>query len=91
MVQTEAKIDAHLARREYLQALQLQETIYHEDVIALGQTLDKIAQVFCVSGNMQLAASYSKRSLEVTHKVYGKISVEAAEEMMKLSTLLFNS
>lgn len=74
-----------------MEALQLQETIYHDDVLAIGQTLDKLAQVFCMNNNVELAVFYSKRSLEVTQKVYGKISVEAAEEMMKLSTMSFNS
>ncbi|CAO3637931.1 unnamed protein product [Mucor hiemalis] len=40
---------------------------------------------------MSMAAKYSSKSLEATQHVFGKISVEAAEEMMKLSTLLFNS
>ncbi|KAG2208870.1 hypothetical protein INT47_011010 [Mucor saturninus] len=88
---TEAKIEAHTERHEFIQTLQLQETIYHDDVLAIGETLDKLAQVYCMHGNMKVAASYSKRSLEVTQKVYGRTSVEAAEEMMKLSTLLFNS
>jgi hypothetical protein len=81
----------HIERQEFIQALQLQETIYHDNALALGQTLDKLAQVYCMSGQMRSAAGYSKRSLEVTQKIYGKISVESAEEMMKLSTLLFNS
>lgn len=78
-------------RGDYLKILQLQESIYHNDTLPIGKTLDKLAQRYCVQGDMAMAAKYSKRSLEVTQKVYGKISVEAAEEMMKLSTLLLNS
>lgn len=78
-------------QQDYLKVLQLQETIYHNNVLNIGETCDKLAQTYCVSGQMRLAAKYSKRSLEVTKAIYGKISIESAEEMMKLSTLLFNS
>jgi hypothetical protein len=74
-----------------LEALQLQEGIYHNNVLKLGETYDKLAQTYCVNNQMNLAAKYCQKSLEVTQSIYGKISIEIAEEMMKLSTLLFNS
>ncbi len=39
----------------------------------------------------RLACQYSQRSLKIAEIIYGKMSVEVAEEMMKLSTILFNS
>ncbi|KAG2234906.1 hypothetical protein BDF21DRAFT_417664 [Thamnidium elegans] len=90
-LKTEAEIEMYKQQQDYLKVLQLQENIYHDNALSVGETCDKLAQIYCVSGQMRLAAKYSKRSLEVAKAIYGKISVEAAEEMMKLSTLLFNS
>lgn len=44
----------------------------------------------CNSGQWEAASNYAMMSLTVAQKVYGKLSVEAAEEMMKLSTILLN-
>jgi len=44
----------------------------------------------CNSGQWEIASNYAIMSLTVAQKVYGKLSVEAAEEMMKLSTILLN-
>lgn len=90
-MKVEAEAEDCMERQNYLGALQLQEGIYHKNVLKLGQTYDRLAQLYCMNNQMATAAKYSLKSLEVTQHVFGKISVEAAEEMMKLSTLLFNS
>lgn len=90
-VQAEAKAESFSSRGKYLEALQLQEGIYHNNVIKLGETYDRLAQNYCNSNQMSIAAKYSQKSLQVTQSIYGKVSIEVAEEMMKLSTLLFNA
>ncbi|KAI9480800.1 MAG: hypothetical protein EXX96DRAFT_522155 [Benjaminiella poitrasii] len=90
-LKTEAEVEEYQKMGDYHKILQLQETIYHQDTIPIGLTSDKLAQIYCMEGQWKKAAQYSKRSLEVTTKVYGKVSVEVAEEMMKLSTILLNS
>lgn len=87
----EAEAEDCMERQNFIEALRLQEGIYHQNVLKLGQTYDRLAQLYCMNNQMAIAAKYSSKSLEVTQRVFGKISVEAAEEMMKLSTLLFNS
>lgn len=87
----EAEAEHCIEQNHFLEALQLQEGIYHQNNLKLGQTYDRLAQFYCINNQMSMAAKYSSKSLEVAQHVFGKISVEAAEEMMKLSTLLFNS
>ncbi|KAI8977051.1 hypothetical protein BDF20DRAFT_913429 [Mycotypha africana] len=79
------------SKGDFETALKLQKSIYHGDTLNVGETLDKIAQQYCLQGQFGKASQYVKQSLQIIQKVYGKTSIEAAEEMMKLATLYYNS
>lgn len=64
--------------------------IHHDDTLVVGKAADRVAMYACNSGQWETASNYAIMSLTVAQKVYGKLSVEAAEEMMKLSTILLN-
>ncbi|KAI7904998.1 uncharacterized protein BX663DRAFT_501302 [Cokeromyces recurvatus] len=90
-LKTEAEIEEYKKIGDYHKVLQLQETIYYQYTIPIGLTVDKLAQIYCMQSEWRLACQYSQRSLKIAEIIYGKMSVEVAEEMMKLSTILFNS
>ncbi|KAI8080114.1 uncharacterized protein B0P05DRAFT_77265 [Gilbertella persicaria] len=91
VLRTESEIEMFKKQSDYLKVLQLQSNIYHHHTLPIGDTMDKLAQLYCMQGQMKPASDYSKKSLEIIQHIYGKISIEAAEEMMKLSTLLLNA
>lgn len=74
-----------------MKVVELQEKIYHQNTLPIGESYDKLAQICCTQGQWKLAADYSRKSLKVAETIYGKLSVEVAEEMMKLSSMLFNA
>ncbi|KAI8882911.1 hypothetical protein K501DRAFT_250465 [Backusella circina FSU 941] len=76
---------------DLLKKLQLQESILHSDTLAIGETADHLAQRHCMSGDFKTAAKYCQRSMIITRLNYGAVSLETAEEMMKLSSLYFNA
>lgn len=77
-------------KQDFIKVFKLQSDIYHDDTLVLGQTADCVAMYACSSGQWEIASNYAIMSLTIAQKVYGKLSVEAAEEMMKLSTILLN-
>lgn len=89
-MQTENQIEIFKQRQDFVKVFQLQTDIYHDDVLVIGKTADRLAMYACNSGQWEAASNYAIMSLTVAQKVYGKLSVEAAEEMMKLSTILLN-
>ncbi|KAL7310672.1 hypothetical protein PS15m_010143 [Mucor circinelloides] len=89
-IKTESQVEALKQRQDFVKVFKLQSDIYHDDTLVIGQTADRVAMYACNSGQWEIASNYAIMSLTVAQKVYGKLSVEAAEEMMKLSTILLN-
>ncbi|KAI8647830.1 hypothetical protein BD408DRAFT_357274 [Parasitella parasitica] len=89
-IKTENQVEALKQREDFVQVFKLQTDIYHDDVLAVGKTADRVAMYACNSGQWEFASNYAIMSLTVAQKIYGKVSVEAAEEMMKLATILLN-
>ncbi|KAK4512233.1 uncharacterized protein ATC70_002929 [Mucor velutinosus] len=89
-IKAEREVEVLKQKQDFIKVFKLQSDIYHDDTLVLGQTADRIAMYACNSGQWELASNYAIMSLTVARKVYGKLSVEAAEEMMKLSTILLN-
>ncbi|KAL9539869.1 hypothetical protein MBANPS3_010020 [Mucor bainieri] len=89
-IKTESEVEVLKRKQDFVKVYKLQSDIYHDDALVLGQTADRIAMYACNSGQWEIASNYAIKSLTVARQVYGKLSVEAAEEMMKLSTILLN-
>ncbi|GAN11184.1 histone-lysine N-methyltransferase SMYD3-like [Mucor ambiguus] len=89
-IKTESEVEVLKRKQDFIKVFKLQSDIYHDDTLVLGQTADRVAMYACNSGQWEVASNYAIMSLTVARKVYGKLSVEAAEEMMKLSTILLN-
>ncbi|CEP18242.1 hypothetical protein [Parasitella parasitica] len=89
-IKAENQVEVLKQKQDYVQVFKLQTDIYHDDVLAVGKTADRVAMYACNSGQWELASNYAIMSLTVAQKVYGKLSVEAAEEMMKVATILLN-
>ncbi|KAI8365772.1 hypothetical protein BD560DRAFT_401665 [Blakeslea trispora] len=90
-IKTESEIEMYMQQYNFLKVLELQSALYHPHTIVIGETMDRLAQLYCMQGDMKTASVYSRKSLDIVQHVHGKISIEAAEEMMKLSTLLLNA
>ncbi|CDH51818.1 predicted protein [Lichtheimia corymbifera JMRC:FSU:9682] len=91
LTKQEQRIEMYLARDAFEQALKIQRQIYDKDAHIIGQTLDQLAHFYAMRGSFKESAKYSRESLAIVCKTFGPESIEAAEEMLKLSTLLFNA
>ncbi|KAI8341644.1 hypothetical protein BC941DRAFT_414075 [Chlamydoabsidia padenii] len=68
--------------------LRLQQSIYHDETLAIGKTYDQLARVHHLSHRSKEAIHYCELSLSIVRSVYGEASPEAAEEMFKLCGLI---
>ncbi|KAG2173650.1 hypothetical protein INT43_005068 [Umbelopsis isabellina] len=71
--------------------LKLQLAIYNPDALAIGSTYDNIAATYANTGDFATAATYCSQSLDIVRKQFGIESLESADELFKLATLLFNA
>ncbi|KAI9025847.1 hypothetical protein CLU79DRAFT_66917 [Phycomyces nitens] len=85
----EKAIEGYIGRGQLDIALECQERIYDKEAYPIGRTVDELARVYAMQGAFELSAKYSSRSLGIVQRTFGTLSLEAAEEMMKLSSLLF--
>lgn len=72
-------------------ALEHQREIYHDDALAIGKTLDQLAFGAAQQGQFKDSVNYLRKSLAIVKHHFGPNSLEAAEEMMKLSSILLNA
>ncbi|KAI8369227.1 uncharacterized protein BYT42DRAFT_503550 [Radiomyces spectabilis] len=77
-----------MAYGAFLEALSLQEQIYHPHALVLGQAFDRLAHQAAVAGEFVQAIKFCQRSSDIVRQAYGSSSIEYTEEMMKLSTLM---
>ena len=66
----------------------LKRMIYQPHSMHLGRASDSLALAYATLGNMEMAATYSRASLDAIKQNYGKNSVEAARESIKLVHIL---
>ncbi|KAL0073871.1 hypothetical protein F4703DRAFT_1375544 [Phycomyces blakesleeanus] len=85
----EKEIEGYIRKGKFEIALECQERIYDKEAYPIGRTVDELARVYAMQGVFGLSAKYSSRSLGIVQRTFGMSSLEAAEEMMKLSSLLF--
>ncbi|KAJ2963812.1 hypothetical protein NQZ79_g1296 [Umbelopsis isabellina] len=83
--------DGPCTLQQIKRALKLQLTIYNPDALIIGSTYDNIAATYANAGDFAAAAGYCSQSLDIVKKQYGIDSLESADELFKLATLLFNA
>ena len=79
------------AKEFYLSSLSDRSQIYIKSHQSIGQIEDRLAQVFAMEGNFKESSLHSKRSLTIVRENFGANSPEYANELAKLSQLLFNA
>ncbi|KAI9311246.1 hypothetical protein BX666DRAFT_1999452 [Dichotomocladium elegans] len=92
MTMQEGRIEHCLASGQLEEALRIQRIIYDSETAhPIGETLDRLAHLYANQGQFQKAAEFCQQSLTIVCNVFGRVSIESAEEMFKLSSLLFNA
>ncbi|KAI7871285.1 hypothetical protein BDF14DRAFT_1765416 [Spinellus fusiger] len=89
IIKIETTIDYNLEAFKYEKALSLQEEIYDHEAYTIGRTVDSLAQIHASKKDYDQSIEYSKRSLQISKKTFGEVSLETAEEMMKMAGLYF--
>ena len=79
-----------MAMGQHVQALPIQDKIYHKQALPWGEALDKVAERFAKAKDYDFASKLVYQSLAAVSYTFGEVSIEMSRELMKLSTLLFN-
>ncbi|CAO3654005.1 unnamed protein product [Cunninghamella echinulata] len=87
----EQEIKKYTKNGQLDKVLQLQQKIYRDLSLPIGNTYDQLAYQFHSLHQPLKAAQFSEKSLSVVQSIYGNSSPEAAEEMFKLCTILFSA
>ncbi|KAI9498588.1 hypothetical protein BDB00DRAFT_924903 [Zychaea mexicana] len=90
IARVEQKADELVEEGQLVEALNLQDMIYHKSALRWGEAMDRLGQGYAQRGNYEKAAQCVTASLKAVGDTFGPTSIETSRELLKLATLLFN-
>ncbi|ORE11106.1 SET domain-containing protein [Rhizopus microsporus var. microsporus] len=75
---------------KFKQAMRITLKYFDKDSIQMSKLWDNMGRMYVTMGRLSEASKCIKASLTNVQKIFGKISVESAAEMLKLATIYWN-